>query len=589
MNAETMVKYFQKLLLPADQTTGERNTDMGRKNFLLMLAMTVLLPVLSPLRASAETPLLPDVTDEMTQAAYWTEYLEDADLVLADAEQIRTLNQRFTETPACMMTDLEHAEKDFDERAFYRDLWKSAFADAASRMSSSYYDDEGVELTGAELNARLENIGGEYVAEKAKVRYGICVRRANLLSLPGQELMTDEQGDLDFDYNQISSIRVNEPVIVKADSKDGVYYYCDTDCVSGWVRADDIALCSDREEWLAAWNFPDEEAIVVTDGKLYLENSNFSPDSSEVLLTMGTVLRKVADSEYDAAAVNRAPFHNYTVWLPVRMEDGSYGRTIALIPQNRSVSEGCLPLTCRNIVEVACTRLGDVYGWGGMLNSVDCSNYVRDVYRCFGLALPRNTTWQSRMPVLKYDVSGMEDQEKEALLDTLPPGTVLYFSGHEMLYLGSANGEYYVISAISSIRNSDENDTGRLRVRSIVINSLDVQRMNGRTWLQELNLMLLPYVPEEATEEGSDGKESAAEPATEEESAALEEEQDLLAENSASLEPGDSEQAASEEEQKGTPAKTRRKENGEAERTGETAYSAEKPGDREKERVPETV
>lgn len=509
---------------------------MKGKHCLLTLLMLVLLCALIPLHALAETPLLPDVTQEMTVPAFWTEELEDADAVLADLEQIHLLNQSFAETPACRMIDLARAEEEFDERLFYRDLWQSAFESAAGWMRAPYYDSEGEELTGPELNARLENIGGDFAAERARVRYGICVRRADLLALPGAELMTDELGDLDFDCNQLSSVRVNEPVIVKAESRDGAYYYCDTDCVSGWVAAEDIALCADREEWLSAWSFPDEEAIVVTEGKLYLENSNCSPDSSEVLLTMGTVLHRVADEEYDAMAVNRAPFHNYAVWLPVRLEDGSYGRTIALIPQNRSVSEGCLPLTSENITALACSRLGDVYGWGGMLNSVDCSNFVRDVYRCFGLTLPRNTTTQSKMPVCKYDVSEADEREKEELLDMLPPGAVLYFSGHEMLYLGKANGAYYVISAVSSIRDLEQEDEAGLRVRSIVISSLDTQRVNGETWLEALNLMLLPYVPEEPAQM------EPFETETDAEIPALDEEKDVMAEEAAPPETKDPEQ-----------------------------------------------
>ena len=469
---------------------------MRGKIGLCTLLGLVLMLVLLPQAALAEAPLLPDVTAEMCVDAFWAKRQEEPDAVLADAERIQALNRSFWETPACMMTDLAGAEATFDQQQFYKNVWRDAFDSASSWMAAPYYDSEGTELMGPELNRRLANIGGADAEATAEIGYGICVRRSDLLALPGGQLMTDELGDLDFDYNQLSSVRVNEPVLVKARSLDGAYYYCDTDCVSGWVRAEDIALCADRDEWLSAWNFPDEEALVVTAGKLYLENSNVNPAGSELLLTMGTVLRRVAAEEYDAVSVNRAPFHNYAVWLPVREADGSYGRMIGLVPANRGVSEGCVARTTENLLKVALSRLGDAYGWGGMLNSVDCSNFVRDVYRCFGLTLPRNTTWQSKMPVEKFDVSEMDEDAKKAQLDELPAGAVLYFSGHEMLYLGKADDRYYVVSAVSSMLNSEEEAGGRLRVRSIVISSLDTKRMNGRTWLQELNLMLLPYVPQ---------------------------------------------------------------------------------------------
>ena len=488
---------------------------MRGKIWLCTLVGLVLMLALLPQAALAEAPLMPEVTAEMCTDAFWAERQEEPDAVLADAEKIQALNRSFWETPACMMTDLAGAEATFDQQQFYKNIWRDAFDSASGWMAAPYYDSEGTELIGPELNRRLANIGGADAETTAEIRYGICVRRSDLLALPGEQLMTDEPGDLDFDSNQLSSVRVNEPVLVKARSLDGAYYYCDTDCVSGWVRAEDIALCANRDEWLSAWNFPDEEALVITAGKLYLENSNVNPAGSELLLTMGTVLRRVSAEDYDAVSVNRAPFHNYAVWLPVREADGSYGRMIGLVPANRGVSEGCMELTTGNLLKVALSRLGDAYGWGGMLNSVDCSNYVRDVYRCFGLTLPRNTTWQSQMPVEKFDVSEMDEDAKKALLDELPAGAVLYFSGHEMLYLGKADGQYYVVSAVGSMLNPDEETGGSLRVRSIVISSLDTRRVDGRTWLQELSLMLLPYVPQEAEEALSEAEAEEAVPAEE--------------------------------------------------------------------------
>jgi hypothetical protein len=59
-----------------------------------------------------------------------------------------------------------------------------------------------------------------------------------------------------------------------------------------------------------------------------------------------------------------------------------------------------------------------------------------------------------------------------------------------MMYLGKENGKYYVISTASSIMSPD---TGkRLRTRDVMINTLDVKRANGQTWLQALNMAFMP-------------------------------------------------------------------------------------------------
>ena len=448
--------------------------------------------------AWASVSLLPGVSEEMTDPSFWTQGRTDADTPLLSMEEIREINQRIVDTPACQMPDMRLEPEPMDAAALRRAIWASSFNDAASEMRAHYYDAEGRELSGSDLLSLLDQIGE--TSEEDVLRYGICVRRADLRALPGDAFATDEQGDLNFNFYQLYGVRINEPLLIKAVSKDGAYYYCDTECCSGWLPADCVAVCADREEWLNAWDIPSEEAIVVTDGKVFLETTNVNAVTSGVMLTMGTVLRRIAPEDYDPSVTGRSAIHNYPVWLPVRQDDGSYARAMALISQHTNVSEGYLPLTENNILRVAYTMLGDTYGWGSMLNSADCSAYVRDIYRCFGLVLARNTTWQSAMPVYKVDVSAMDTAEKSALLDALPAGTVLYFSGHEMLYLGESGGQYYVISAVSAVK--DYESENRLRLRSVTINSLDIQRMSGKTWLESLNLMLVPYIAPETGLEG---------------------------------------------------------------------------------------
>ena len=88
-------------------------------------------------------------------------------------------------------------------------------------------------------------------------------------------------------------------------------------------------------------------------------------------------------------------------------------------------------------------------------------------------------------------MTGWTDQEKAALLNALPAGSTLFFRGHTMMYLGQWNGKYYVISSVSSMGNPWGGKN--LRVRSVVINTLDVIRANGTTWMSNLHTMMIPY------------------------------------------------------------------------------------------------
>ena len=61
-----------------------------------------------------------------------------------------------------------------------------------------------------------------------------------------------------------------------------------------------------------------------------------------------------------------------------------------------------------------------------------------------------------------------------------------------MMYLGRVSDEYYVISSVSSIADPE---TGKyLRVRGVVVNNLSVKRLSGKTWLNCINLAVVPYL-----------------------------------------------------------------------------------------------
>ena len=62
-----------------------------------------------------------------------------------------------------------------------------------------------------------------------------------------------------------------------------------------------------------------------------------------------------------------------------------------------------------------------------------------------------------------------------------------------MMYLGERNGRLYVISDVSSlVLPSDETRT-KIRARSVIVNSLDMQRANGTNWLGSLYCGVVPW------------------------------------------------------------------------------------------------
>ena len=444
--------------------------------------------------------LFPDVTEEMSDAAFWSAAAETPDAVLAGPEEIAEVNAAYLAETDSNMHNLRNVPDTFNGVERVAALRRSLQADAEYYMGWTYAPD-GRATDQAFFDPIIENSADPGAQEEMPVRFGITVNRTMLMSFPTDIPLPDDPADPDFEYRSLVGLRVNEPVAVYTTSQDGKYYQVRNTCCSGWAAVEDIAICADRAEWLSAWDIPAEKRLVVCGDKWYTDSSHAAPETANRYLTMGTVLEK-ADAAPGALVGNRLSVHNYAVYLPVRESDGTYRKQAALLNARAPVSEGYLPLTAANIAKTAFSALGNAYGWGGMMDNEDCTSYLRNVYACFGLDLPRNGNWQWAAHPAGLDLSNTATEEKEAMLDRLPLGTLLTFPGHQMMYLGKAGGKYYVISSVSSIMSPWQEGT-RQRVRSLCVNTLEIKRASGHTWIQDLTRAYLPWrIPAEGGETG---------------------------------------------------------------------------------------
>ncbi|MBO4897715.1 MAG: SH3 domain-containing protein [Clostridia bacterium] len=413
----------------------------------------------------------PNVTEEMSSASHWIKDLSN-DILLGRSE-IEDLNEDILHNNKTYMNDLDALPETFNGKEYAKSL-------------SSFESPAGMYLGGAPVpesyyEAIRKNIADADVKDTENVRYAIATERTVLKAYPYEDWLSDSDWDKEWDNFANSAILLGEPLLLYNTTADGKFIYARCVCCEGWVKSEDVAVCRDKAEWQNAKNH--KNFLLVTGGKVYLEES-FDKDISGKMMTMGTKLELAENVDFKDT--NRLSWNNYAVKLPVRREDGSYAEKTALISENRDVNIGFLPYTTGNVVAQAYKSLGDRYGWGGMMLSQDCSSFVREVYLCFGIVLPRNTTWQAAMPTETIDLSGMTDEQKKAALDNTPPGAILFIPGHEMMYLGSENGLYYTINDISSLVSPADPEGGIIRPRSIIVNDLSTLRGNGSTWLSNL-------------------------------------------------------------------------------------------------------
>ena len=453
----------------------------------LSLALVLSVSLVQP--AMANIKYMPDVTPEMSQASFWADYHEGYRDVILTQEEIQAFNQDTFLADGTMVMDLKTAAETYNGISKNKALQSSSASDAQYYLSWTY-DQDGNKTDWAYFQEMIDNTQDPDAKEVMPPRYGIAVNRTTVQVFPSDRFLLDDPNDKDSDNMALSAVPVNEPLLIYGTSADGKYYQARIASCSGWVPAEDVALCESREEWLSAWDLPSEDLLVVYGNKVYTDKSYETPATSRRMLTTGTALELVTDLAPDQMIGNRSPYHNYVVYLPVRKEDGSYSKEMALIPETAKVNLGYLPLTMENIAHVAFQSLGDAYGWGGMLDVEDCSGMVRTIYSCFGLEVARNGNWQWNMNMEKIDMTTMSLEEKCLILDEMPLGSALCFPGHEMIYLGKVYDKYYVISAVGTIMSPD---TGkRLNTRDVMINTLDVKRANGKTWMEALNKAFMP-------------------------------------------------------------------------------------------------
>lgn len=441
-----------------------------------------------------------DVTREMTKASYWYRKYTGFNKVLLTQSEIALQNQRNYNKAGNSMADLKNIDPGYNGTATKNALATALMNDVRigriGDRTTIYRDGEALDTTAmdkwfAEMKQNIESASTSATDTR---KYGICVKRADLFMAPTSALVGWSATDADSEFID-SSINVNEPLLIDFVTADKKFYHVISVNCPGWIEADSVAICDTREAWLSQWDIPANEVLVITGSHVTLECSNRAPKTSALDLFLGTQLPLVPAEDIPDNIEERYPWYSYSVYVPTRDENGKMTKEIALISSHHEVTVGYPKMTVKNILKIAFSCLGDRYGWGGMLHAMDCSLFTRNIYRCFGMEIPRNTSWQKNMAAFRIDLSSLSPEEKQQTISGLVPGSLLMFPGHITMYLGTADGKAYVISDLGSLAEAD-GDIDVKSIYSVSINSLNVRRRNGHTWLEEMAWAICPFIPE---------------------------------------------------------------------------------------------
>jgi len=277
--------------------------------------------------------------------------------------------------------------------------------------------------------SRLQKLGKLRDGKKyKKLTYGLVVERSNLRSFPTPYWCIDKTFNPLFDLFQETALSMNDAVIILAEDITQKWFFVKSHFYSGWMLKDSIALVDKKEE-LNKWVNP----------KNFLMVAKSFVKMGDIHVMMGTKIPIWRTVVYAFGG-------GYRLHLPIRDKDGKLKPKRFRIFDISSFNKGYLVLTKANIIKQSYRMLGDKYSWGGSIKGRDCSRFTYDVFRSFGILLPRNSSQQRTV--------GKNVFKKSITSSKLQVGDLVFTKGHAMLYLGLKDKKQYFIHSKSKVHKA---------------------------------------------------------------------------------------------------------------------------------------
>jgi hypothetical protein len=324
----------------------------------------------------------------------------------------------------------------------------------SARPDEPLFDEQGHELSSGTLDALISSLNLEGVPATQPTRFGMVVHRADLRTFPTLQRVFSSRGDTEIDRFQESALFPGTPLAIAHESRDHQWWFVVSPLYAAWIEKRYVATGTAQEVFAYSQRTP---YLVVTGPTVKTVYTPAQPEVSELQLDMGVRVPVLTDWPESKPVNGQHPYTAHVIELPVRAADGSLHFTPALLPRTADAAGDYLPLNQSNVVRQGFKFLGERYGWGHSYNARDCSGFVSEVYRSFGVQLPRNTRDQAVSPALNRITFTATDTHEQRLtvLRDLEPGDLIYIPGHVMMVIGHENGTPYVIHDTTGISYKD--------------------------------------------------------------------------------------------------------------------------------------
>jgi cell wall-associated NlpC family hydrolase len=369
---------------------------------------------------------------------YWVERQRQADKPVLDRGAIASQNRKLQQTDPALH-DVEGLPSNLEAARVGE--WIEALS---PRPQKTLYDDQGKPLSKKTIDGFMDALNLKAIPKTQPTRYGLVVHRADLRTFPTTTRVFSSIGDTDIDRFQESAFFPGTPVAIVHESRDHKWWFVVGTFYAAWIEKQYVAEGSKTQVFSYTRKVP---YLVVTGAHVHTTTTPDLPAVSDLQLDMGVRVPVVNDWPGNQAVNGQAAYTAHVIELPIRDTEGNLKIVPALLPRIADVSADYLPLTRANVIRQAFKFLGERYGWGHSYDTRDCSGFVSEVYRSFGVQLPRNTRDQSVSPALNrlaFSPSDGRDKRMAAVRE-LQVGDLVYIPGHVMMVIGYDDGMPYVI------------------------------------------------------------------------------------------------------------------------------------------------
>lgn len=405
---------------------------------LCLLAAPAFAQAAPPPDPGAPLPYVIGLHEAYLTPQYWAARLDNADAPILDRSQIEAQNARMRAQDSHIQ-DIATLPAQFDAATVC-----ASITALSSWPTRALYNDKGHAIAPALRGTIEANLGLDAIPAQVAPAYALVVKRAALRTFPTRERVFSSVGDTDIDRFQESALFPGDKVAVVHRSADGHWLFVHSERYSAWIETD--AIASGDKATVLGYGAKGPYRIV-TGATAQTVYTPEEPRVSRLQLDMGVRLPVLADWPASEPVNGQQAHASWVVQLPVREADGRLKMVPALLPRSQDTAADYLPLTPRLLLQQAFKFLGERYGWGHDYDTRDCSGFVSEIYRSFGVLLPRNTSAQAVSPALdRLPFTGKYGKAvRDRAVTNLQVGDLVYIPGHVIMAIGHVDGRTWVI------------------------------------------------------------------------------------------------------------------------------------------------